>query len=317
MFSRLFSKRTANQLFAVNDPSISVAIGCLRIVVAIQGFGLAGRYLFSSFEIETDVYELLFFDLGYSENLAQAFDDLGVYVCLITSIVVLLNEICLLSLSARKTESISLKILGRLESAGLVLSAVWVVMISIAHSIRGEPFARLALGEDAVRFVVPLALLLLCSAASLNSGRLARFVFWILAVSSAVTFGVHGYKAIQIHGPFVDLILLSDMNWSHWGLEQTTAERMLKLIGWIDLGLAVILLIGRWPIVLYYMTVWGLLTAFSRLTAFGMIAWPETMMRVANWGVPLVLILMLRSIHQSQNVHDQLNNKNSIRASTS
>ena len=42
------------------------------------------------------------------------------------------------------------------------------------------------------------------------------------------------------------------------------------------------------------MAFWGLVTALSRPLAMGLESWPETAVRIANGGLPLVLYIIYR-----------------------
>jgi hypothetical protein len=164
--------------------------------------------------------------------------------------------------------------------------------MAATHLMRGDVYAELSFGEYAVRFVAPAGLLLLIWGVKFSSQQLIAFAIWLLAIGAAATFVVHGYKALKLHGPFIDLILLSDMRYFHLELTQSTTERWLLIIGWLDIAMAIILLATRWPIAALYMAAWGLITALSRMTAFGQMGWPETVIRSANWGVPLAIFLI-------------------------
>ena len=179
---------------------------------------------------------------------------------------------------------------------GLIFVAAWSFLLAAAHTARGGSYAEFAIGEHAVRFTTPLALLLLLCSSSAVSVRLARVAAILLTFAVVATFAAHGYVAQRLHGPFVDLILLTDMNCFHLGIEQSTAETLLKIIGWADILVGVLLMMTRWKAVAAYMIIWGLITASSRMTAFGILAWPETLIRVANGGAPLVLFMLYRSL---------------------
>ncbi len=256
----------------------------LRIVVLVQCVGLAGLYFFAGFESESDVYGYLYFDHGWPESVAQRIDDIGVIACLVAGLWVFLAGLG--SAPRRMTSLVSL--------ASLVTAFVWFLVVSLAHMIRGEPFASLSLGEHAVRYTVPLALAIIVVHQVWNfraSGTQYRWSMSLLAIASSATFMVHGYKAIVLYPAFTDLILLSDANLLGLGLSQSTSETILATIGIIDIAVALLLIATRWRVIAIYMAVWGLVTSISRLTAFGFAAWPETLIRAANWGAPLALVI--------------------------
>jgi hypothetical protein len=99
----------------------------------------------------------------------------------------------------------------------------------------------------------------------------------------------------MLYGPFVDFLLLSKPLGITMASNQETAEAMLTVIGGIDIALAISIVFLRWQAIALYMAAWGLLTAFSRITAGGMDSWPELFIRAANAGVPLTLFFLFRS----------------------
>ncbi len=281
---------------------------CLRVVIALQSLGIAGRYLLSANETESDVYGYLYFDLGIPESMAQAIDDVGAGGCLLSASVLLANGLLVgigSSLHSRFRKPSAVRWLDR---AALLWVAAWSIVMAAAHTVRGDAFAELSFGEYAVRFAAPVAFMLILAARNVSAtNRRTKVAFWMLSIGAAATFAVHGYKAIGSYGPFVDLILLTDSRLWHFEVSQLTAERCLLVIGWVDLLVAAMLLLWRWPSAAIYMTVWGLLTSVSRLTAYGETAWPETLIRAANWGVPLAVLLLgvsLRSVTENTENRD-------------
>lgn len=266
-------------------------IDCLRIVVAIQCFGIAGRYLFSEFESESHIFEYLVFETGTAESLAQGLDDAGAYLCLAAGVLFTANLALkpnVLIAGNRKQPT-----LHWLEVFGAGLVVVWTVADALTHTARGGVYSELTIGEVAVRLASPIALILLCQFCKrVNSAR--TVVKWILTIAISVTFLVHGYKAIAHFGPFCDLILLTDMRLFQFEFSQAKAESALTIIGWVDIGLAIVLLFGRYKSVAIYMLIWGLVTSVSRMTAMGWPAWPESLMRAANWGAVLALLILWR-----------------------
>ncbi len=63
------------------------------------------------------------------------------------------------------------------------------------------------------------------------------------------------------------------------------------VIGVLDLLVAFFLLTLQSRFAVGYMAAWGLVTASSRTTAFGFDAWPETLLRAANGGVPIAIMI--------------------------
>ena len=185
------------------------------------------------------------------------------------------------------------RIAWTMEAIAASVVAIWMLAFAVTHMVRGDEYAELTLGEHAVRYAAPLALplLLVCMNPQYIRNGLHNIWMAVLAIASAATFAVHGYKAFECYGPFVDLILLTDMRLTGFQLEQSNAESALVIIGVVDIVVAGLLLATRWKVIAFYMLLWGIVTAASRMTAFGWSAWPETLIRTANWGVPLALVV--------------------------
>jgi hypothetical protein len=276
---------------------MSRILWCLRLVVVLQCIGLAGKYFLSTYESESDVYGFLFFDHGWPESVAQQIDDAGAITCLVAGLITVL---CGLLFKPGRVSSF-------VTFVSLLTVFVWFLAISITHMLRGEPFALLSLGEHAVRYTVPFALAILLIPLRISndmrpksefaernaafSQHLDQWAMTLLVLASSATFLVHGYKAFVRYGPFTDLILLSDARWFGLELSQSTAESALVVIGIIDILVALLLITTRWRVIAIYMAFWGLLTSISRMTALGFAAWPETLIRAANWGAPLAFVI--------------------------
>ena len=181
----------------------------------------------------------------------------------------------------------------------LVWIALWQAAISTLHAYRGGSFmAEWAIAAHAVRIFTPVALItLLCVRNDSNFSR--RFLFagdWILRWAVVATFVTHGVEAIRLNPAFVDLLIGSANNLLGLTLPQTAANVMLYIIGAIDVILAGLLIFTRWRWVPGYLAFWGFVTACSRVTAAGLIgfaaAYPETLIRAANGGAPLALLLL-------------------------
>lgn len=267
----------------------SVALLCLLLCVVLQSVGIGGRYLLSTFETESDIYGLLYFDWSWPEVWAQRIDDAGTLGTLLAALPLLILYSTHRSQHARQPTT-------RLQStwwiaAGLLTGmSLWAFLLALTDMVRGSTYAELALGEHAVRYCAPVALLWAWTDCETAEPRTAwTLLSWQLRIACAVTFAVHGWKAFHHYGPFTDLLLLSAANWGEFAFQQTQAETCLTVIGLMDLALAVLVLLTSRRELALYMAVWGVITSLSRITAFGWGAWPETLLRATNWGLPLTL----------------------------
>ncbi len=294
------SASLANDRFPINS-YFQTAIWCLRLTIAAQCVGISGRYLFGSFETESSIYGLLFFEYGLSEITAQFIDDFGVYGCLIAGVTILFNGV-FADLPKLSQSGKSAKLILAIDFVALAFVAAWTLSMGIAQTIRGDLFAKFTLLEEAVRIATPAVLVVLLLGRKIGTGSFCRVVGTIvLLVATSTTFALHGYKAIELYAPFLDYLLLSQPFGLPLVTEQQTAERLLGVIGWLDVALAILLLVFRWQWIALYMAAWGLLTAFSRITAGGMEAWPEVFIRAANAGAPLTLFFLFRMNLRSGN----------------
>ncbi|MCP4477925.1 MAG: hypothetical protein GY818_07525 [Planctomycetaceae bacterium] len=236
-----------------------------------------------------------------SELTAQFIDDFGVYGCLIAGATILFNGV-FADLPKLSQSEKPAKLILAIDFVALAFVAAWTLSMGIAQTIRGDLFAKFTLLEEAVRIATPAVLVVLLLGRKIGTGSFCRVVGTIvLLVATSTTFALHGYKAIELYAPFLDYLLLSQPFGLPLVTEQQTAERILGVIGWLDVGLAILLLVFRWQWIALYMAAWGLLTAFSRITAGGMEAWPEVFIRAANAGAPLTLFFLFRMNLRSGN----------------
>ena len=112
-----------------------------------------------------------------------------------------------------------------------------------------------------------------------------KVIEWVLRVSVAGEFLGHGVFAIQ-----------GKKDWVGWfstfGITDAgTATTLLFLIGVLDIGLAVLVLVKPLRLPLLFMVFWGFFTALVR-PIVGLPIW-DFIERWANWGAPLALLLVI------------------------
>lgn len=107
---------------------------------------------------------------------------------------------------------------------------------------------------------------------------------WILKIGVAGEFIGHGLLAIG-----------GKKDWVGWiaqmtGASEPTATTLLLLIGYMDVIVAVIVLVRPIRIVLLWAAFWGFWTALVRpLVGHG---WLDFIERFANWAAPLALVYL-------------------------
>ena len=181
---------------------------------------------------------------------------------------------------------------------GLVVSWALTEAFFSWWSNMGNPFRGTDPFGHAVRYVAPFVLLVLWS----GWGRHVR-TEWILRLAVAATFVGHGLCSWWLQPEFIDLIVgtmdtfLGD-DWEAAGARQVFAEDALPWIAMQDFVLAGLLVLPgrrlRWLVL--WMSIWGFITALSRITAFGLERWPDFCLRICNGGIPLLLWMHWRNL---------------------
>lgn len=266
---------------------------CLRVVLAVQCVGMAARYLFVPFEQESDFFSTLVFDWEWPETLAQRYEDVGMWammVCGLALLVFPLVERILRYASSGPVPTLPARLWQPLP---LLFITCWMLTIALFSMWRGGPYAEWVLGEWAARFAVPLTMLALLPTRAHPRIPERRMTDWmgILRFATAMTFIVHGWKALEHYPPFMDLVFGTFQRANLPEPQQVDVQAALTVIGVLDLLVAALIVMTRWPGVAFYMATWGFITAASRVTSAGWNAYAEMLLRAANGGVPLVLFL--------------------------
>lgn len=177
--------------------------------------------------------------------------------------------------------------LAGLFGASLV-SACFLTVAVATSAVGGRAFAQLSPLSHAVRWLAPWALLFLGA----RDGASVRSASWVLRAAVAATFLGHGWEALRAHPAFVDLLLGSARRWLDTAPPESSARRVLFVIGAVDVAVALLVLAARWRAVVLWAAVWGLATALSRTVALGHEFLFESTLRALNGIAPLVLWLV-------------------------
>ena len=113
----------------------------------------------------------------------------------------------------------------------------------------------------------------------------SKKIEWVLRLAVAGEFVGHGVFALQGKKAWID--------WIHQltGVEIGTATILLTLIGFMDLLVALIVLVRPIRVALLWAAFWGFWTALVR-PLVGEPIW-DFVERWANWGAPLALLLLM------------------------
>lgn len=167
---------------------------------------------------------------------------------------------------------------------------------------RGQPYSEWALWAHAPRYLTPLGACFVVAGLRRGADGGGGWKFsgeLILRAGLAIVFAVHGLEAWRAHPGFVDLILSSAYRMGEWRIPELMATQALRLIGVVDLLVAASILIRPFRAVLLWAAFWGLVTALSRLTAYGVAYYPELLVRTSHVFVPLALWWLRRSPSKS------------------
>ncbi|WP_164101289.1 hypothetical protein [Candidatus Laterigemmans baculatus] len=180
----------------------------------------------------------------------------------------------------------------------LAPAALYLLLESLAGSIvRGYAFSEWTLAAHALRYLTPVALILLAAATRRpRASSWARVSgTWLLRLGLTSVFLAHGYEAFERHPAFIDLIITSSQNLLGIRIEESQAGAVLRIIAVVDFAVALLLLVRPWRPILFWMLFWGLVTACSRMTSYGWGAYTDVLLRTTHFAIPLALLWMTRN----------------------
>ncbi len=176
----------------------------------------------------------------------------------------------------------------------LPVLSLWLVVEAIGATLNGgKAHAELTLFARATRWSMPLVLwgMVWKSGKEDPDQTVSSKLIHLAVVCTSLTFAIHGWEAFRLHASFQDLI---HGFFGLLGMELSpgAVALQLRVIGVMDLILAVTILFYRRPGIFLWMVCWGLITAMSRPLTLGFDAWPELAMRAANFALPLFLFFV-------------------------
>jgi hypothetical protein len=223
----------------------------------------------------TSINAFLFLELGWSHESAGRYERLAMVIVLLLSVCGMIRPRWVL----------------------LIPVAVYVFLESLAGWHQGgyafSEWTPLARGPT---YLAPVVLVLLAGgrARTGQDGHWRRVVAaWLMRLGMASVFLAHGIEAFQLHPRFIDLILTSSLSLTGLRWSESDASSFLRVIGVLDIALAISLVIRPWRVVLAWMAFWAGLAAASRMTAHGWGAYPEFLVRATYVLIPLALWAMV------------------------
>jgi hypothetical protein len=192
----------------------------------------------------------------------------------------------------------------------------WAVLLPVSGWLLAETAAGLwhdsstatilEAGTHGVRIVVPIALLLVdyWPPSLRPTLSFCRTTVILLQLGIAVTYTAYGLVAMHQFrngGPMVDLIVQSVQKVWQRTLEPASVQQTLAVIGAVDIGAAFVILTSRSRTCALWLTAWGVLTASLYFLALGVQGYHESLMRVADGGAPLaVLLFWIRAVREQK-----------------
>ena len=261
---------------------VSLVQGTLRVVVAIQCWGMAAARLHHDQQTPLSEFLANGYDLGADK--IPLLEDYAAYALIGCGLLTLLRPCWPV----------------------LIPVVVWQAAIAITTALAGEgTIPLLEPAEQATRFLTPMALLIIDFwPPRLKPGlTLTRASIGLLRLGTCATFAAHGLVAIyqfRHGGNFVDLILFSFEKVFQYDVERELAQNALAVIGALDVAVALSLLTSRSRALALWMAFWGLLTACSRTLAYGLEGYDMTLIRIANGGAPLAILIFWVSAVREQ-----------------
>ncbi|ERM84184.1 hypothetical protein P872_15485 [Rhodonellum psychrophilum GCM71 = DSM 17998] len=174
----------------------------------------------------------------------------------------------------------------------MIIVFLFLFMAVLIQRQAGSPFTDCTVFAHAARVLAPLGLFLLVK----KDFHTRKIIYFILVLGLGITFITHGMEAVSLHPYFLDYLITSFQNLAGVELDQHHAERILQIIGSLDILLGVFIFFVRNKWLLLWMAFWGLVTASSRITELGWGMYPEVLSRAAHFGIPLTLIFLDRCI---------------------
>lgn len=192
------------------------------------------------------------------------------------------------------------------RTRAIAASVVLVVVTALAWATQdqgGYPYSAWAMPAQAMRMAAPLALLLISLGWGKARGSLPQesFALWIVRLATVTVFAVHGTEALRAHPFFVDLTITSVRELLDIRITQSATERLLAVVGVIDIAAALALLLTRSRAVVLWMAQWGLFTALLRIAAYGPGTMGEVIVRMPHALLPLVLLPLAAPMRSSDN----------------
>lgn len=238
---------------------------CLGMFVYLRGGSTLGGYFFMT--------------LGWSHDKSVLVEHLAAWTLLAAGISVILYPI---------------------RSVLLALSLVSIFYAWTAMEQGGAPFSQFSLASSALRIATPLFLAgwIMLPETDRNQvpvGGAGRWIVRFIVLMCAITFFAHGVEAFRAHPGFIDMTLSFFRELTGWSMSESTAIGFLRIVGLVDIAIAIVILFWWHPGLFLWMAFWGGFTALLRTIELGPGVYVEVLLRFPHFFVPLVLFLWVRN----------------------
>lgn len=178
----------------------------------------------------------------------------------------------------------------------LLLIFAYVFLEAWAGFIQGGyPFSQWTFGAHALRFLTPVALMALVVHGNPNwNTNRTRVASWILRIGLATVFMTHGMECLQQNPRFIDLLIGSIHTLFGVYITEDMAIHIMRIIGWIDVVVALLVLIKPHKALLAWLCLWAVITAFSRMTSLGSGAYTEVLLRASHILAPVAIWVLTK-----------------------
>lgn len=178
--------------------------------------------------------------------------------------------------------------------------ALWIITVFLVGSALlsyfngGKAFIELSLLSAISKWWLPILSLYAITCYYKQQVCLSRWFVFAIQFSIFMIFMAHGIGCFLNNGLYIDYIIGFVRDHTALSIKQQQAEELLTVIGIIDVTVAVLVLIKPFKALIYWVIFWGFLTALLRIVDASILNYAEFLMRVPHFGLPLVLLIILK-----------------------
>ena len=174
----------------------------------------------------------------------------------------------------------------------LISISSYIFLLTVIESnYAGKISREITIFTHAIRYFVPFALFINISPNIYSKHFREKIFYFLLTLGISLTFIFHGYKAMIANPEYVDFIIIVFQKYIQLIISESKVEKILILIGIIDIILGLVVFSKLKKFVLIYMAFWGLITAFLRIVFYtNFYGISEFLIRSFHWIIPIFLL---------------------------